>query len=146
MYRQVSELNIGALLQGEAPRLMDEWQLIPRLWDAILFEVDHRKADGQFILTGSSVSPMTDKIHHTGTGRFARLTMRTMSLVESGDSSGALSLRWLFEKHSEQPVGMANIDLSRLAFLICRGGDGRIRLKERGRCSCFVIRLLQRSG
>lgn len=122
LYRQTAELNIVALLQGDTPRLMDEWQLLPQLWDAVRFEVDHRKAEGQFILTGSAVPPLTDEISHTGTGRFARLTMRTMSLLESGDSTGSVSLRWLFEKHSEQPQGMAGIDLDRLAFLICRGG------------------------
>lgn len=122
MYLQTAELNIKMLLQGDAPRLMDEWQLIPQLWDAVRFEVDHRKADGQFILTGSAVPALTDEISHTGTGRFARLTMRTMSLLESGDSTGTVSLQWLFENHNEQPAGAANIDLDRLAFLICRGG------------------------
>lgn len=121
-YRQAAELNIGILLQGDTPRLMDEWQLIPKLWDAVRYEVDHRRAEGQFILTGSAVPPLTNEINHTGTGRFARLTMRTMSLFESGDSAGTVSLRWLFEKHAEQPVGLANIDINRLAFLICRGG------------------------
>lgn len=122
MYLQTAELNIKMLLQGETPRLMDEWQLIPQLWDAARFEVDHRKAEGQFILTGSAVPAQTDDISHTGTGRFARLTMRTMSLLESGDSSGAVSLQWLFENHNEQPAGEAHLDLDRLAFLICRGG------------------------
>ena len=122
MYRQTAELNVRALLQGDTPRLMDEWQLIPQLWDAVRFEVDHRRTEGQFILTGSAVPPKTDEINHTGTGRFARLTMRTMSLQESGDSTASVSLKWLFEKHAEQPVGMTNIDIDRLAFLICRGG------------------------
>ena len=90
LYRQTAELNIVALLQGDTPRLMDEWQLLPQLWDAVRFEVDHRKAEGQFILTGSAVPPLTDEISHTGTGRFARLTMRTMSLLESGDSTGSV--------------------------------------------------------
>lgn len=121
-YQQTAELNISALLQGNTPRLMDEWQLFPQLWDAVRFEVDHRKKDGQFILTGSAVPPLTDAIKHTGTGRFARLTMRTMTLQESGDSSHTVSLRWLFEKHDEQPTGEARINLDRLAFLICRGG------------------------
>lgn len=122
LYRQTAELNIGTLLQGSTPRLMDEWQLIPQLWNAVRFEVDHRGSEGQFILTGSAVPPLTDEINHTGTGRFARLTMRTMSLAESGDSTGEVSLRWLFEQHEEQPMGTANIDIDRLAFLICRGG------------------------
>lgn len=122
MYRQTAELNIGALLQGEVPRLMDEWQLFPQLWDAVRFEVDHRKTEGQFILTGSALPPLTSEINHTGTGRFAQLTMRTMTLQESGDSTGTVSLRWLFENRNEQPKGIANIDLNRLSFLICRGG------------------------
>lgn len=122
MYRQTAELNISALLQGDTPRLMDEWQMIPQLWDAVRYEVDHRKSEGLFILTGSAVPPLSDEIHHSGTGRFARLTMRTMSLYESGDSSGSVSLRWLFENHDGQPQGIANIDLHQLAFLICRGG------------------------
>lgn len=122
IYRQMAELNIVALLQGDTPRLMDEWQLFPQLWDAIRFEVDHRKVEGQFILTGSAVPPLTSEINHTGTGRFARLTMRTMTLHESGDSTASVSLRWLFDKHEEQPTGNATIDLDRLAFLICRGG------------------------
>lgn len=121
-YKQTAELNISALLQGDTPRLLDEWQLIPQVWDAVRFEVDQRNLSGQFILTGSAVPPMTDLIKHSGTGRFARLTMRTMSLQESGDSVASVSLRWLFEKHEEQPVGMSNIDIERLAFLICRGG------------------------
>lgn len=122
LYNQTAEINIRALLQGETPRLLDEWQLIPRLWDAVRFEVDHRKSEGQFILTGSAVPPITNEINHSGTGRFARITMRTMSLWESGDSSGNVSLRWLFEKHDEQPEGMSKIDINQLAFLICRGG------------------------
>ena len=122
MYRQTAELNIGALMQGDTPRLMDEWQLFPQLWDAVRFEVDHRKAGGQFILTGSAVPLLPSEINHTGTGRFARLTMRTMTLQESGDSTASVSLRWLFEKHAEQPTGEAKIGLDRLAFLICRGG------------------------
>ena len=122
MYRQTAELNIGALMQGDTPRLMDEWQLFPQLWDAVRFEVDHRKAGGQFILTGSAVPLLPSEINHTGTGRFAKLTMRTMTLQESGDSTASVSLRWLFEKHAEQPTGEAKIGLDRLAFLICRGG------------------------
>ena len=121
-YQQVAEINIKNLLQGDTPRLMDEWQLIPRLWDAVRFEVDHRKSEGQFILTGSAVPIITDEIKHSGTGRFARLTMRTMSLQESGDSSAGVSLRWLFGNKGEQPQGLSNIDIDRLAFLICRGG------------------------
>ena len=117
IYRQTAELNISALLQGDTPRLIDEWQMIPQLWDAVRYEVDRRKSAGQFILTGSAVPSLSDEIHHIGTGRFARLTMRAMSLFESGDSSGSVSLRWMFEKHDEQPQGIANIDLHRLRSL-----------------------------
>ena len=84
----MSELDSKRLLRGEAPRLIDEWQLAPKLWDAIRFEVDHRGEVGQFVLTGSSVPADTEKITHSGTGRFSWLTMRPMSLYESGDSTG----------------------------------------------------------
>ncbi|MCR5381171.1 MAG: AAA family ATPase, partial [Lentisphaeria bacterium] len=88
-YLELAEINPKQLLQGETPRLLDEWQLAPKLWDAVRFEVDHRKELGQFILTGSAVPVETEDIHHTGTGRFARLKMRTMSLFESGESNGS---------------------------------------------------------
>ncbi|MCQ2265554.1 MAG: DUF4143 domain-containing protein [Bacteroidales bacterium] len=113
--------NIGKLLSGDAPRLIDEWQIAPKLWDAVRFEVDKRGEDGQFILTGSAVPPSNDDIFHTGTGRFSWLTMRTMSLWESGDSSGEVSLSELF-KDSSVVDGTSSIDINKLAFLICRGG------------------------
>ena len=115
------ELNPKRLLQGAAPRLIDEWQLAPKLWDAIRFEVDHRGELGQFVLTGSAVPADTKEITHSGTGRFTWLTMRPMSLYESGESSGDVSLRSLFD----QPDGIdgaSSLDLDRLAFVICRGG------------------------
>lgn len=109
------------LLNGDTPRLIDEWQLAPKLWDAIRFEVDHRKGFGHFILTGSAVPANVDAIHHTGTGRFAWLLMRPMSLWESGDSSGVISLRQLFD--APQTIAAHNdTDLHRIAFLTCRGG------------------------
>lgn len=109
------------LLAGEAPRLIDEWQLAPKLWDAIRFEVDHRGDLGQFILTGSAVPADTKEVTHSGTGRFAWMTMRPMSLFESGDSSGEVRLSELFSG-PEGIDGESRIDLDRLAFLICRGG------------------------
>lgn len=117
----MSEINPKSLLNGKTPRLIDEWQLAPKLWDAIRFEVDHRGELGQFILTGSAVPPDTKEITHSGTGRFSWLTMRPMSLYESGESSGEVSLKDLFEN---QPniSGTSNISLERLAFLVCRGG------------------------
>lgn len=117
----MSELNPKRLLKGAAPRLIDEWQLAPGLWDAIRFEVDHRSELGQFILTGSAVPPDTGEITHSGTGRFTWLTMRPMSLYESGDSVGEVRLRTLFEQ-PEEVDGESHLDLERLAFLVCRGG------------------------
>ena len=116
----MSELNPKRLLQGAAPRLIDEWQLAPKLWDAIRFEVDHRGELGQFVLTGSAVPVDTKEIAHSGTGRFTWLTMRPMSLYESGDSSGEVSLKDLFE--GTDVDGSSNLGIDRLAFLVCRGG------------------------
>jgi len=97
-WQQLASINPKVILMGDTPRLIDEWQLSPRLWDAIRFEVDHRGEDGQFILTGSAVPIETDKIHHTGTGRISWLTMRPMSLWESRESNGSVSLRELFDE------------------------------------------------
>lgn len=93
----LAKINPSELLAGSTPLLLDEWQLAPELWDAIRFTVDRRAAPGQFILTGSAVPQNLDKLHHTGTGRFARIRMRPMSLYESGESSGAVSLTELFQ-------------------------------------------------
>lgn len=117
----MAELNPKRLLKGDAPRLIDEWQLAPKLWDAIRFEVDHRGELGQFILTGSAVPPDTKEITHSGTGRFTWLTMRPMSLYESGESTGEVSLKALFDA-PEMIDGESHIDLDRLAFFVCRGG------------------------
>ena len=116
----MSELNPKRLLKGETPRLIDEWQLAPKLWDAIRFEVDHRRELGQFLLTGSAVPVDTEEITHSGTGRFTWLTMRPMSLYESGDSTGDVSLKDLFEKNTVD--GESDMTIDRLAFLACRGG------------------------
>lgn len=117
----MSELNVKRLLQGNTPRLIDEWQLAPKLWDTIRFEVDHRSELGQFILTGSAVPADTKEITHSGTGRFTWLTMRPMSLYESGDSTGEVSLGDLFAGMSEIDGG-PTLSIDRLAFLACRGG------------------------
>ncbi len=117
----MAELNPSRLLAGNVPRLIDEWQLAPKLWDAIRFQVDHRGLTGQFILTGSSVPADTSEITHSGTGRFTWLTMRPMSLYESGDSSGDISLRLLFDNPTDID-GESHLDIERLAFLTCRGG------------------------
>lgn len=117
----MAEINPKRLLKGEIPRLIDEWQIAPKLWDAVRFEVDHRDAFGQFILTGSAVPASYEHIHHTGTGRFSWLLMRPMSLYESLESTGEVSLKKLFET-PEQIDGANALGLNRLAFLVCRGG------------------------
>lgn len=117
----MSEISPKRLLQGDTPRLIDEWQLAPKLWDAVRFEVDHRGEQGQFLLTGSAVPADTKEITHSGTGRFTWLTMRPMSLYESGESSGEVSLKALFEG-VEEIDGESHIDIEQLSFLVCRGG------------------------
>lgn len=118
---EMADLNVRMLLKGDVPRLIDEWQVIPQIWDAIRFEVDHRGEEGLFILTGSSVPVSSEGIHHTGTGRFAWITMRTMSLWESGDSTGDISIEQLFKGETDL-VGYNSKTLDDIAFLVCRGG------------------------
>lgn len=117
----MAEINPTKLFEGETPRLIDEWQIAPKLWDAVRFEVDHRENYGHFILTGSAVPPKTDEIFHTGTGRFAWIKMRPMSLYESGESTGEISLKEMFNQ-PEQLSASNKLSLDDLAFLICRGG------------------------
>ena len=112
----------------DTPRLIDEWQIAPKLWDAIRFEVDHRGEDGQFMLTGSAVPASTSEIFHSGTGRFGWIKMRTMSLWESGDSTGDVSLGGLFSSENEVD-GTSNLEIRRIAFLVCRGGWPKASLK-----------------
>ena len=126
---QLAETNIKMLLKGDTPRLIDEWQIAPQLWDAIRFEVDHRGGDGQFMLTGSAVPADDSKIHHTGTGRFAWLTMRPMTLWESGESTGDVSLGRLFE-NTEMVEGESRLSMEDLAFVTCRGGWPRALNKK----------------
>lgn len=118
---QLAEISPLVLLEGDAPRLIDEWQLAPKLWDTIRYEVDHRGGVGQFILTGSAVPASEKDIHHTGTGRFTWLTMRPMSLFESGESNGAVSLNDLFEQ-PKQIAAINTLKIDDIAYLICRGG------------------------
>lgn len=120
-YRQMAQTNINLLLNGDTPRLIDEWQEIPQFWDAIRFEIDHRDDDGLFILTGSAVPADTKEIHHSGTGRFGWLTMRPMSLWESGESTGGISLGQMFTS-PDKIEAFSNLSLQTLAFSICRGG------------------------
>lgn len=117
----LADINPKLLLQGDAPRLIDEWQVAPKLWDAVRYEVDHRDEEGQFILTGSAVPPNNEEIKHTGTGRFSWLLMRPMSLFESGEADGSVSLTDLFSE-KQDIMGINPLDIHRLAFLVCRGG------------------------
>lgn len=119
-YLEVADLNPLQLLQGETPRLIDEWQIAPNLWNAVRYEVDQRDDFGQFILTGSSVPVELNSTAHTGTGRISRLYMRPMSLFESGESSGTISLKELFD--GKNIGAQDNHTLEDIAFLICRGG------------------------
>lgn len=127
----LAKLNPLRLLKGAAPRLIDEWQIAPTLWDSIRYEVDQREEMGQFILTGSAVPADTKEINHSGTGRFSWLMMRPMSLYESKESSGEISLKELFDENTNIDGENPN-DIEKLAFLICRGGwPGAIDLKEK---------------
>ena len=117
----LAELNPSLLLKGETPRLIDEWQIAPKLWDAIRFEVDHRGEEGQFILTGSAVPADMKDVTHTGTGRIARLTMRPMTLYESGESNGSISLSELLSGNSKIS-GINELSLEDIAYICCRGG------------------------
>ena len=129
----LAKTNIRRLLEGDTPRLIDEWQLAPQFWDAVRNEVDRRDEDGQFMLTGSAVPPKPkdedEQIFHSGTGRIAYLKLRTMSLWESGDSTGEVCLESLFDS-TEQVEGASHIDLDRLAYLTCRGGWPKAVLKK----------------
>ena len=118
--RALAELSPALALEGEAPRLIDEWQEVPSLWDAVRYEVDKGGAKGRFILTGSS-TPKRKGILHSGAGRISRLRMRPMSLFESGDSSGDISLQDLC-KGRLAPALTGEVDLLNLARLVVRGG------------------------
>lgn len=117
----MADIDPAGLLEGETPRLLDEWQIAPSLWDAIRFEIDHRGGVGHFILTGSSVPPRTSEMIHSGTGRFSRMKMRPMSLYESMESSGRISLGDLFSQ-PKKIFANNSLGIDELAFLICRGG------------------------
>ncbi len=118
---QLAEINPELILKGDTPRLIDEWQLAPVLWDAVRFEIDQRDAWGQFILTGSTTPVDKSDISHSGTGRIGRMLMRPMSLLESGESNGEVSLEKLF--HGETDIAsINNLELTDMAFLVCRGG------------------------
>lgn len=119
-YQAMADTKPSLLLKGEAPRLIDEWQMAPVLWDAVRFEVDNRGDAGQFILTGSAV-PADNVTAHSGTGRFSRMLMRPMSLFESKESNGSVSLGGLFAGNQEIE-SMSELSIEKIAFALCRGG------------------------
>lgn len=118
---QMIEISPKSLLEGATPRLIDEWQALPPIWDSIRNEVDRRGEPSQFILTGSSVLPDADETIHSGTGRFAHVMMRPMSLYESGESTGSISLRDLFDGKVPEVQGNS-LEIEDIAYLTCRGG------------------------
>lgn len=120
-YIRLGNVNPVALLIGKTPRLIDEWQQIPRLWDAVRQEVDKRQEFNQFILTGSSVPKGLDDISHSGQGRIVSLKMRTMSLFESGDSTGEVSLTSLLNG-TQLTSNICKLKFEDYTRLICRGG------------------------
>jgi len=119
-YLKAADTKPSLLLQGATPRLLDEWQTAPVLWDAVRFAVDQRGENGQFILTGSAV-PMDNIVQHTGIGRISRLMMRPMSLYESKESNGAVSLQALFDGSADVEC-LSPLSIEGLAFALARGG------------------------
>ena len=119
-YLALADTKPSLLLEGEPPLLIDEWQMAPVLWDAVRFAVDRRNLMSQFILTGS-VTPTDNAMSHSGTGRIARLTMRPMSLYESGESNGEVSLGALFEGDTDI-ASKSVLTVEQIAYTICRGG------------------------
>ena len=118
---QLIELSPKTLLEGKTPRLIDEWQALPPIWDSIRSEVDNRGEPSQFILTGSSVLPEADETIHSGTGRYAYIKMRPMSLYESGESNGKVSLADLFDGKPFE-TQMNDLTIDDITYLTCRGG------------------------
>jgi predicted AAA+ superfamily ATPase len=120
-YQAMADTKPSLLLKGSTPRLIDEWQVAPILWDAVRFEVDQRGEVGQFILTGSAV-PIKNETAHTGTGRISRLVMRPMSLYESMESNGNISLRALFDGKQEDTGVISALSIEQISYILCRGG------------------------
>lgn len=135
----LAQTNVRRLLVGDTPKLIDEWQVAPQLWDAVRNEIDRRGMEGQFILTGSAVPPQIDKITHTGTGRIAWLKLRTMSLWESEESSGEVSLGKLFES-SQFVDGENHLDIEQLAYITCRGGWPSATMKSSEKAALIQAR------
>jgi len=136
-YKLLANSKPSRLLEGETPRLLDEWQDAPVLWNAVRFAVDNRKERGQFILTGSVVPPQTDDMH-TGTGRISRMVMRTMSLFESRESTGQISLTGLFNGE----LGMSgenNLSIEQISFILARGGWPEAVIEENNEIALEMV-------
>ena len=118
--RTLAQMNVDLILNKEYPELIDEWQEVPAIWDGVRFKCDEDKKRGKYILTGSA-TPVTKDIHHSGAGRICRMKMYTMSLYESGDSTGKVSIKNLFENNIKDEF-TGKVDLKYLIGLIIRGG------------------------
>jgi len=130
-YKETGKIMPALLLEGETPRLIDEWQEVPELWNAVRHTVDQRKKQGQFILTGSA-TPRDKVMAHSGIGRISKIQMRPMSLYESKESSGTVSLKALFDGEQEI-ASVSSLDIPQLAFSVCRGGwPGAVTLPASG--------------
>ena len=119
-YLKAADTKPSLLLKGDTPRLIDEWQIAPVLWDAVRFAVDQRQGRGQFILTGSA-TPKDDPTRHTGAGRISRMLMRPMTLFESLESNGSVSLKTLFDGTADGEC-ISSLSIEGLAFALARGG------------------------
>ena len=137
-YLKTAEVKPSLLLKGENPRLIDEWQMAPVLWDAVRNAVDERGEEGLFILTGSTTVD-SSTIMHSGTGRISRMVMYPMSLFESEESNGQISLHALFEKPEMDIDGiMSNLTIEELVFAACRGGWPSSLTKKTEKAQLFV--------
>ena len=120
-YVKIANVKPSLLLEGEKPRLIDEWQIAPKLWNAVRYAVDNSGDINQFILTGSA-TPVEDDTMHSGTGRFAFVNMKPLSLYESGESNGSISLKDIVEGKIDIDGKKSNLTYEDLAYVLCRGG------------------------
>lgn len=130
-YLELANTKPSLLLKGEKPRLIDEWQLAPKLWNAVRHSVDKIGEPSQYILTGSA-TPKYDDTMHTGTGRFAFVDMKSMTLYESGDSTGTISISELLKGKADIDGKQTDLAFEKIAYVLCRGGwPSTIRMKEK---------------
>ena len=120
-YLELANVKPSLLLKGDKPRLIDEWKLAPKLWNAVRYSVDNINLPGQYILTGSS-TPVEDDTLHSGVGRFSFINMKSMTLYESGDSNGKISLKDILDGKRDIDGIKTDLTYERIAYLVCRGG------------------------